>query len=479
MRKNDSPPSILWFRDDLRLADNPALQAALEDGPVLAVYVLDEKTGGVRPLGGAARWWLHGALDALRGQIEKEGGQLLTFEGEAPEIVSRLAGQSGARSVHCQHRYQKEAIAQDDAVARALEKTGATLVRHHGYLLRVPDAVTTKSGTPYKVFTPYWRAACDLGAPPRPLPRPKEMPFFTPGEAVTEGLPALNEKALLPHSPDWAGGLRAEWEPGEDAGQALLADFARHDVAGYEENRNLMGVEGTSRLSPYLRFGHVSPRQLWAATASHHGKGATAYQRELGWRDFCWQTLHHFPQMIETPLNEDFSRLPWRQDQKGLHAWQKGRTGIPVVDAGMRQLWQTGWMHNRARMIVGSFLVKHLLVNWRDGEEWFWDTLVDADAASNAANWQWVAGCGTDAAPFFRIFNPVRQMERFDPEGAYVRQWVPELSKLDDKAIRAPWTTEPMLLRSADIALGRTYPEPIVDLDEGRDRATAAWEKIR
>ncbi|AQS89445.1 deoxyribodipyrimidine photolyase [Neoasaia chiangmaiensis NBRC 101099] len=468
-------PVIVWFRDDLRLADHPALHDAIDSGrPVIAVYVLDEETGGVRPLGGAARWWLHGALAALRAQLNDMGGTLLTFAGPAPETLDRLADISGAGALYCHYRYQKEARDQDSAVFDRLAGRRVEIVQRHGTLLRAPDAVRTKTGTPYRVFGAYWKAAVKLGPPPRPLAAPGRIRFWSSPTHWPKTMRPLDEDALLPRKPNWAGGLEADWTPGEAAGREILRDFVTHALAHYDTGRNEMAAEGSSRLSPYLRFGHVSPRQVWDAVSHIKGTDAEVFRGEIGWREFAWNTLYHAPDLPHRNLKPRFDIMRWRRDEGDVRAWQQGRTGIPIVDAGMRQLWETGWMHNRARMITASLLVKHLLIDWRVGEAWFWDTLVDADPANNAVNWQWVAGTGIEATPFFRVFSPLRQCERFDPDGDYMRRWVPELAKLTGKEIPAPWTLSQQSLRQAGVTLGKTYPEPIVDLDGGRQRALDA-----
>lgn len=471
-------PVIVWFRDDLRLADHPALCEASATGKkILCVYILDEKSKGIRPLGGAARWWLHGALAALRRQLKAKGGALLTFEGEAPEIFDQLVRQTKADSVFCHHRYQKPEREQDDIIAARLKERHVTLFRAHGTLLRAPDAVMTKSGTSFQVFGAYWKAACALGDVPAPRRVPSHLSFYDP--APLTSLPQLDEAKLLPTKPDWAEGLRQNWEPGAEEGEELLHDFVAHALHRYDRGRNEMAADGSSRLSPYLRFGHVSPRQVWAAASKVPGADTGVFLSEIGWREFAWYTLYHQPELTSCNLKSRFDVLEWRRSTADLQAWQQGRTGIPIVDAGMRQLWQTGWMHNRARMIIGSFLVKHLLLDWKQGEAWFWDTLVDADPANNAMNWQWVAGTGIEATPFFRIFNPLLQAEKFDPHGDYVRRWVPELARLSDKAIRAPWNETEETLRQAKVKLGGNYPKPIVDLQQGRERALAAFRKTK
>jgi len=479
----DTPPSIVWFRDDLRLQDHPALDAASgRGGKILCVYVLD-RSGTTRAQGGASLWFLHGALGSLRQTLKKHGGDCLILEGDPAEILPALAKETKTDILYCHHRYQKEANAQDDAVSQALEKVGCDMKRLHGTVLRQPESVVTKSGTPYKIFSAWWKGFKKLGAPPSPIPVPSGLSFlplsFTHGKK-TKFAPCDIDKALLPTKPDWASKMGEYWDHGEEAAHEALDDFASGPLAHYDTGRNDMAAEESSRLSPYLRHGVLSPRQIW-----HHckNKGEPAdretFLSELGWRDFSWYTLFHNPELPQRNLKKQFDSLDWRKSRKDLQAWQKGKTGIPVVDAGMRQLWETGWMHNRARMIVASFLAKHLLIDWRQGEAWFWDTLIDADPASNAVNWQWVAGTGIEASPFFRIFNPLRQSDKFDPKGDYIRRWVPELARLPDDAIAAPWQADKDVLERAGIRLGRDYPEPIISLDEGRDRAMTAYRKTK
>jgi deoxyribodipyrimidine photo-lyase len=333
-------------------------------------------------------------------------------------------------------------------------------------------------GKPYRIFTPFWRALLKAGPPPSPLPAPTRLHF---AQAASD---RLEDWGLLPTRPDWAGGLRARWAIGEDAAQERLADFMRQHLANYDEDRNRIDLDASSRLSPHLHFGEIGPRQIWHAlantTANGRGeRGAESFLRELVWRDFAAHQLFHFPALASAPLKPEFGRFPWREDGAALAAWQKGRTGYPIVDAAMRELWTTGFMPNRARMIVASFLTKHLLLPWQEGADWFLDTLVDADLASNAVNWQWVAGSGVDAAPYFRIFNPVLQGEKFDPGGDYVRRWVPELAQLAAAHIHAPWQTPPLELAAAGVRLGETYPQPIVDHQKARARALAAFAAIR
>ena len=454
-------PSLVWFRQDLRLHDHAALtRAARGDRGVVAVYVLDDAAAGDWAIGGAGRWWLHHSLAALADSLGKHGVTLVLRRGDTARALAEVAAAVGARDIHAGRAHEPFARATERAVAAL---PGLTLHLHRTATLFDLDAIRTQAGGVYGVFTPFARAcrAHEVG-PPLPVPRLDGPP--------APRSDALDDWGLLPTTPDWAAGIRAAWTPGEAGALARLKAFA-HDIARYDARRNLPGEPGTSMLSPHLHWGEVSPTQVWhAAEASEPGRGRETYQTEILWREFSAYLLWHHPELPEQPLRPEFSRMPWRVDDGALRAWERGRTGIPIVDAGMRQLWQTGWMHNRVRMIVASFLVKHLLIPWQDGERWFWDTLVDADLASNAASWQWVAGSGADAAPYFRVFNPVLQGRKFDPAGAYVRRYVPELSGLDAGRIHAPW-------ESGDL-LSQAYPQPIVDLAAGRARALDAYRAV-
>jgi len=475
---NDAP-AIAWFRRDLRLADQPAFAAAARSGrPVLPVFILPT-TG--RPRGGASLWWLHHALDALAGELARRGSTLLLRRGDPAVVLPQLAAEVGAATVHCTAAIDPDAAADEARVARALPP-GIALERHAPDALHVPGTALSAAGTPLRVFTPFWRALLARPEPATPQPAPRR---WRPLPATPAG-DALADWALLPAHPDWAGGFRgAGWRPGEAGAQDALETFLDGPVAAYARDRDRPDRIGTSRLSPHLHVGALSPRQAWhaarsrAAGDSRLAGGADAFLRELAWREFSLHLLHHWPDLPRTPFQPDFARFPWRSDAAGLRAWQRGETGYPLVDAGMRELWATGWMHNRVRMVVASFLVKHLLVHWREGEAWFWDTLVDADPANNAASWQWVAGCGADAAPYFRVFNPALQGAKFDPDGAYVRRWVPELARVPARWVHAPWTAPEDELRAAGVTPGREYPRPLVDHAEARARALAAYASLR
>jgi deoxyribodipyrimidine photo-lyase len=466
-------PVIVWFREDLRLADHAALRAAVDTGqPILPLYILDDSDPW--PPGGAARWWLHRSLASLALDVETRGGRLVLRRGSQVEIVPRLVAATGANQVFTGGMTAPTARSGDRAIAACLATRGVRFHRLRTATLFGPHQVKTKAGGPYGVYTPFARACLALPTPREPLPAPERFPCAPPCPSDR-----LEDWHLLPTCPDWAAGLRETWVPGETGARHRLDRFLAGPVADYAARRDIPASESTSMLSPHLRFGEISAARVFHAVRTRAaGEGANKFVAELLWREFSHHLLWNHTELPETPLRPAFDSMPWRDDPVGLEAWRRGRTGIPIVDAGMRQLWQTGWMHNRVRMIVASFLVKHLLVDWRQGQAWFWDTLVDADLANNAASWQWVAGCGADAAPFFRIFNPVLQGQKFDPDGAYVRRFVPELGSLDARHIHSPWTAPADALAEAGIALGSDYPWPVVDLAEGRKRALAAFHGL-
>ncbi|EJW10001.1 Deoxyribodipyrimidine photolyase [Rhodovulum sp. PH10] len=480
-----NPPAVLvWFRDDLRVADHPALDSAARKGlPVAALFVLDEESPGLRPLGGAARWWLAGSLRALGEGLAQRGVTLVLRRGGAATVVPEVAAAAGATTVAWNRRYEPAAATIDRTVEAALARQGVAVETFQASLLAEPEALRTKSGKPFAVFTPFLRAVLAGPSPRAPLPAPGPM-------QGVEGLAsdALDDWALEPQRPDWAGGLRETWTRGEAAAQARLSEFVEDGLAGYADKRDRPDLPHTSRLSPRLRFGELSPFQVFSAAAlareAPPGRRPSdtdvdKFVAELVWREFSWHLLAAHPDIATANIQEKFDAFPWRDDPAALSAWQRGETGYPIVDAGMRELWTTGWMHNRVRMVAASFLVKHLLTDWRAGERWFQDTLVDADAASNPASWQWVAGSGADAAPYFRIFNPVLQGRKFDPAGDYVRQFVPALRSLPAPAVHAPFAARPLDLAAAGVTLGKTYPAPVVDLEAGRERALDALARSR
>jgi deoxyribodipyrimidine photo-lyase len=474
-------PCIVWFRDDLRLADHPALHAAARTGsPVICLYVFDEQSTGLRRLGGAARWWLAQSLRALQDSLRRLGSPLVLRQGSAPGVIAELARETGAGTVFWNEIAQAPHRAVADQVVAALTEAGIATQGFPGDLLVHPANIRNKEGRGLRVFTPFWRRVQALGGPAAPLPAPKAL-RAVPNLASN----TIESWRLEPVHPDWAGGLRESWTPGEASAQARLGAFLGKGVTGYGHERDRPDRDGTSGLSPHLRFGEISPRQVWhaarfaAAERPALSGDVDKFMSELGWREFCRHLLFDLPDLAGRNLQPAFDRFAWRHDDDALHAWQRGQTGYPLIDAGMRELWHTGVMHNRVRMVAASFLVKHLLIDWREGEKWFWDTLVDADPGSNPANWQWVAGSGADAAPYFRVFNPVLQGEKFDPDGAYVRRWVPEIARLPASLIQRPWSATPLELQGAEVELGRTYPKPIVDHKAGRERALKAYAKLR
>ena len=463
-------PVLLWLRRDLRLSDNPALTAALASShPVVPVFILDDATPGAWAARGAARWWLHHSLSALGADLAARGAPLVLRRGAYAAELARLVEQTGAVAIHTGHPTEPWARRMLDGLA-----PGLPVHLHRTTLMFGPEEIRTQAGTPFGVYTPFSRACLARGLPPPPLPAPDHILGDAP---VASDL--LDSWRLLPTAPDWAGGMRASWKPGEAGAHRQLAHFLRHGLAGYGDQRDLPGIDGTSRLSPHLAWGEISAGQIWHAAEAAGGAGRAKFINEVLWREFAAHLLWHHPHLPDQPLRPAFAAMPWRDAPADLLAWQRGQTGVPIVDAGMRQLWQTGWMHNRVRMIVASFLVKHLMLPWQAGEAWFWDTLVDADLAQNAASWQWVAGCGADAAPYYRVFNPLLQGNKFDSDGAYVRRYVPELARLPDQHLHAPWEAPPMLLAQAGIVLGRSYPHPIIDLVVGRERALAAFGAIK
>ncbi|MEQ1820161.1 MAG: deoxyribodipyrimidine photo-lyase [Terricaulis sp.] len=473
-------PAIVWLRDDLRIADNPALAAAVASKrPLIVLFVLDDETPGRWRIGGASRWWLHHSLQALARDVEKKGATLTLRRGRADESVLDLVREAGVSAVFWNRCYEPHAIARDKALKEELIAKGVEATSFSGALMNEPWTVKTKTGDPFKVFTPFWRACLQLEV--RDLaPAPKKIEGFEKPLASDK----LADWHLLPSRPNWAKGFGPAWTPGEAGAKRALNAFIEDRLERYSDGRDLLGIDGTSRLSPHLHFGEISPvqvRRAVEAAAMHEPRlqrGADKFLAELGWRDFSANLLFHWPTLPEANWRAQFDAFTWNDDDAAFVAWTKAKTGYPVVDAAMRELWVTGYMHNRARMIAASFLIKHLLIDWRRGEEWFWDTLVDADLGNNAASWQWVAGSGADASPYFRIFNPVTQGERYDADGAYVRRWVPELAKLPDDVIHSPWAAPADVLAKAGVELGVTYPEPIVDHAAARQRALAAFAAL-
>ncbi|WP_428659559.1 cryptochrome/photolyase family protein [Reyranella sp.] len=464
------PASIVWFRNDLRLADNPALIAGLGSGrPVIPVFVLDEETPGIRRHGAASRWWLHHSLRALDASLRLLGSRLILRRGAAEHVIGELARECDASAVYWSRAYDPGTRNRDARIKQTFEKRGIAADGLKANLLFEPWEVKTSSGGPYRVFSAFWRACRTMRAPAAPLPAPRTLP--APG--LWPSSDDLAAWRLLPTAPDWAGGLGATWTPGEAAAITRLADFLDDALVHYRQGRDVPSTKATSRLSPHLAFGEISPRQIWRAAATRgHSAPSEKFLAELGWREFGYGLLFQSDDLAQRNFRPEFDGFPWLDGDEALEAWRQGRTGYPIVDAGMRELWTTGWMHNRVRMITASFLTKDLLIDWRIGERWFWDTLVDADPASNPMNWQWVAGCGADAAPYFRIFNPTLQGEKFDPNGDYVRRWVPELASLPAETIHRPW--------AADQAIPpEIYPAPIIDHAAARQRALQALRRVK
>jgi deoxyribodipyrimidine photo-lyase len=441
------------------------------------VYIHAPREEGAWAPGGASQWWLHHSLAALQADLRSRGSDLIvrSAEDSAAELL-KVARSAGAARVLWNRRYEPAAIARDAGVKTGLRAQGLDAESYNGSLLREPWEIKTKTGAPYQVFTPFWRRCLGLSDPEKPLMAPQRLPAPDRWPATL----ALTDLGLLPRV-DWSGGMREAWKPGAGHALARLREFLANGLHGYPHARDLPGLPGTSGLSPHLHFGEISPRQIWHAVrmnAEDRGKDSqwrdSRFLTEIGWREFAHHLLYHFPHTPGKPLRAAYARFPWKDNAGHLRAWQRGRTGYPIVDAGMRQLWHTGWMHNRVRMIAASFLVKHLLIDWTFGARWFWDTLVDADLASNTQGWQWAAGCGADAAPYFRVFNPILQGRRFDASGTYVRSWLPELARLPNDWIHEPWAAPEDELRRAGIALGKNYPAPIVDHARARAAALAA-----
>lgn len=455
--------SVVWFRQDLRLGDNPALVSAVKAGTVLPVYILDDVNSGEFQMGGASRVWLHHSLSALNMSLD---GNLNVYFGDAREIISEIVTRMDAERVFWNRCFEPWRVSRDEDIELSLRGLRVDVGIFNGSLLWRPEDVLKSDGTPYKVFTPFYRRGClGAGAPREPLATPYEIDSLRDAAAM-----GIDELGLLPEI-RWDEGLASHWEIGELSAIHQLDSFLDSGLEGYKDGRNFPAKSNVSRLSAHLHFGEISVNQLWySAQESGGGVDLDCFLSELGWREFSHSLLTHFPELPQDNLQKKFDRFPWRHDARLLRAWQTGQTGIPIVDAGMRELWQTGYIHNRVRMIVGSFLVKNLRIDWREGERWFWDTLVDADLANNSAGWQWIAGCGADAAPYFRVFNPVSQGEKFDVDGAYTLRFVPELRGIDRKYLFRPWEAPESVL---------DYPEPIVDLKQSRLDALEAFSSLK
>ncbi len=469
-------PVIVLFRKDLRLSDNRALSAAADTGgPVVPLFVLDEEGSHARAGGAASRWWLHHSLDRLGAAMNDLGARLHLRRGRTRDVVAEAVKATGADTVFWNRRYAPPDIEADTALKTALRDDGLEAESFDGFLLHEPSRLQTQTGEFYKVFTPFYKRLSADDEPRDPVDPPSRLTGWK-GRLKSEN---LADFGLLPTKPDWSGGLAERWQPGEAGAHERLGGFLDGSLEKYARRRDIPGDDGTSGLSPHLAHGEITPFQIMAAFRRRHGEGAETFRKELAWREFSYHLLFHCPDLHRSSFRPEFEKFHWRSAPALLKAWQRGHTGYPIVDAGMRELWHTGWMHNRVRMIAASFLIKDLMIDWRKGEAWFWDTLVDADDANNPASWQWVAGSGADAAPYFRIFNPVLQGEKFDGDGRYVRRWVPEISDLPDRYLHRPWEAPARVLADAGIELGKDYPSPVVDHPHARDRAMEAYRAIR
>lgn len=463
--------SILWFRQDLRLSDNPALTASIAEGNILPIYILDAENSRKDQPGSASRWWLHHSLNALNNALN---GQLNFYKGSATTVFDDLCSRFHVRSVFWNRCYEPMNIARDKQIKQSLLSQGVYVQSFNGSLLHEPWTVLKKDGSPYKVFTPYHQQATLLDRQTPIMPRPSISAITDDSHSI-----ALEALSLLPKI-SWDRGFYDCWSPGEAGAHSVLHEFISNSLRNYKEGRDYPSLDAVSRLSPHLHFGEISPREVVHTLRSlSNDDNCEHFIREIRWREFSYYLLFHWPDLPHNNLKSNFDRFPWDNSSHLLTLWQQGRTGYPLVDAGMRELWQTGFMHNRVRMITASFLIKNLRIDWRLGADWFWDCLVDADLANNSASWQWVAGSGTDASPYFRIFNPVTQGEKFDADGAYTRQYLPELKDLPKKYLFRPWQAPAEVLQAAKVKLGETYPMPIVDLKESRQQALTAYEMTK
>ncbi|HEY0981152.1 MULTISPECIES: cryptochrome/photolyase family protein [unclassified Schlesneria] len=481
-------PHIVWFQRDLRIEDHPALQSAIERGePVVPLYIHSCPVNDETAPGAASRWWLHHSLMRLSRELQSRGSRLILRTGEPLAILLELVDELDAVAVYWTRGYEPALRKRDEITKRELNSRGIEAESFGGNLLFEPWDIQTKEGRPYQVFTPFWKACLKASPPDEPLPAPEQI---RPPDQWPNSL-TVDDLKLLP-TIRWDDGFHQFWETPQNSAADVLDRFLKSAAFEYDTQRDFPATRGTSRLSPYLHFGEISPRTVWHQTSklieTMSGKsvasatetaGPDTFLKEVGWREFAHNLIYHFPSTVERPLRADFERFPWRADPSGLVAWQKGETGYPIVDAGMRELWATGWMHNRVRMIVGSFLVKDLMISWKYGAAWFYDTLVDADLANNTLGWQWIAGCGADAAPYFRILNPQLQSEKFDPQGSYLRRWIPELKDLPLPWLHAPWTAPAGILARANVVLGKDYPKPIIDHGVARERALDGLRQMK
>lgn len=472
--------TIVLIRNDLRLSDNPALYNAVERGRIILLYV-HENHDKYWARGGASRWWLHHSLEKFQQQVIHLGGQLILLKGDTYKAIEQLVKTSGAIRVFWNRRYEPAHIQQDSAIKSQLTTKGISVTSFKASLLSEPWETLNQQNLPYRVFTAYWRNCLHNLSVSKPLPSIHQAEFHHLNNTQTL---SLDELQLLDKKHQWTQGFENNWTPGEGAARVKWLSFLDSSIDTYKKNRDLPNISGTSRLSPHLAFGEISPRQIWHDIHSYRetstNTDVATYLSEIGWREFSYYLLYHFPHIINASFNPKFKYFNWRSDiSTKLKAWQTGQTGYPLIDAGMRELWHTGYMHNRVRMVAASFLCKHLLIHWKHGANWFWDTLLDADLASNTASWQWVAGCGADAAPYFRIFNPVTQGEKFDTQGEYTRHWVPELKQLPNKYLHHPWDAPKEILSSANLTLGKTYPLPMVDHRAAREIALQSYNELK
>ncbi len=470
--------TIIWFREDLRLSDNTSLTYACQQGEVIPVFFQP------KGLGGASKWWLHHSLANLDKALSEQGSQLNLFKGKPEVVLPKLCKELNADQVVWGRVYSPSGMELGAKVKEALDHIGIIAKSFNDQLLIEPTRIKNKQGSPFKVFTPFWRHCLSVLAPEPPLPVPALRPT-NHREPISDEQCSLNELGLLPRKPNWAVGFEDIWKPGESGATHSWSNFLEGPIARYKDDRDIPHKDGTSKLSPHLAFGEISVRQLWfdlqglmASGEVSHTQG-NKFLSEIGWREFSRYLLVHFPYLERSPFNSKFDHFPWGDNQELSDAWTKGETGYPIVDAGMRELWKTGYMHNRVRMIVASFLTKHCLTHWHVGMDWFWDTLLDADIGNNTASWQWAAGCGADAAPYFRIFNPILQGEKFDKEGSYVKKWVPELSKVPNKFIHKPWECDSLVLKELGVVLGEDYPFPVVDHKQARETALSAYAVLK
>lgn len=463
---------IYWFRQDLRLSDNQALFEAARAGDVLPIYILDDVNAGEYKMGGASRLWLHHSLESLNKSLD---GKLRIFKGDAKQLVPQIAEEAGAKAIYWNRCYEPWRISRDKAIKQQMELAGIEVKTFNSSLLFEPWETLKDNGEPYKVFTPFYKKNYFNSTPRQPLKEPDNLKLAN----VDIKSDSLDGLCLLPKI-RWDVDMIKDWNIGEEGAKERLYSFLDDGIKNYKHGRNFPSTNNNSRLSPYLHFGQISPHQVWySARFYEFDENIENFCVELAWREFSFNLLYHFPDLPRRNLQSKFDKFPWKNNDELLEKWQQGNTGYPIVDAGMRQLWQTGFMHNRVRMIVGSFLVKNLLIHWHEGERWFWDCLVDADLASNSASWQWIAGCGADAAPYFRIFNPTTQGQRFDADGKYTRKYVPELQSMPDKYLFNPWDAPEDILKTAGVELGVTYPMPIVDIKKSRDVALSAYSSIK